>query len=77
MIDRAQQHAACIRWQTSQRRVNRTKLAFFPFVIDDDFSGRERNPFFDGLGVRAEHYAAHSDRGMIGYREQVLQNGRP
>src|SRR5579885_2546873 len=61
VVHRAEQHSVRAWGQTTQRRVNRTELAFLPFRIHNYFVAPQRYLLEDGPGIGSEYHATHSD----------------
>src|SRR5580765_937565 len=77
MINQKKNYAIGLRGKTAQGRLNRTQLPLFPVFIDDDFIGRKIYFFGDGLGVGSQHDTPHADFWVVGYIQQMLEEGAP
>src|SRR5579859_1241085 len=77
MIDQKKNDAIDLRGNAAQGRLNRTQLALFPILIDDDFVGGKIYFFSDGLGVGAENHTAYTNLGVTCDVQQVLKKRTP
>src|SRR5260370_36080221 len=78
MVNQAEKNSVCFAAaQTANGRLNRRKLALFPFRVDDHRGGIEFYFFANAFRIRAEHHAGQADFRMAGRFEEVLQERAP
>src|SRR6266446_5721174 len=78
MINQAEKNSVCFAAaQTANGRLNRRKLALFPFPVDDHGGGIEFQFFADAFRIGSENHASRADFCMTRRLDEVFEKRAP